>query len=99
MLKNPDPVVSERIRECMKLGLGSNKERYDEELGKLVDEFGPDFVSQHACEETWFGGQECPPGHCKRPEGYSEFDSEDECTCRQACLAYIEAFIGVRCTN
>jgi hypothetical protein len=87
----------ERVHECMKLGLGRNAERYDEELAELVDEFGADFVAHQACEEARFGGKECPLGYCERPEGYGL--PGEEITCREACLAYIESFIGVRCAN
>jgi hypothetical protein len=81
----------------MKLGLGRDIERYNEELAELVDEFGVDFVAHQACKETWFGGKECPLGHCGRPEGYG--CPGEEYTCREACLAYIKNFIGVRSAN
>jgi hypothetical protein len=40
IVKNPHQVGIERIYECMRSGLGGNEVRYDEELAKLVDEFG-----------------------------------------------------------
>jgi hypothetical protein len=99
MFKKPESLVIERIHELNKTRFGSDTERYDKELTELVDEFGVDFVSQHACDETLFAGQECPPGRCERPGGYSGPEDGREYTCREACLAYIECFIGVRCTN
>jgi hypothetical protein len=85
----------ERIHACMKLGLSCDQTLYDEELGKLVDEFGVDFVCRHACEETWHSVEACPPGHCERPDGHGVVDPEDgEYTCRQACRAYIEFAMG-----
>jgi hypothetical protein len=94
--KNPHHVVIERIHKCIRSGLGGNEVQYDAELAELVDEFGVDFVSQHACEETWHGGEECRPGHCERPDGHGVLDpdTEGEHTCRQACRAYVEFFVG-----
>jgi hypothetical protein len=100
--QNPDHVVVERIHDCMRSGLGgANVVQYDEELAKLVDEFGLDFVCQHACEETWAGGDECLRGRCERPDGHGALDpdTEGEYTCRQACRDYVEFFVGRAPTN
>jgi hypothetical protein len=77
--KDPHHVIIERIHECMRSGLGGNQVQYDEELAKLVDACGVDFVSQHACEEMWAGGEECPAGRCERPcsSASSRPDHED----------------------
>jgi hypothetical protein len=101
MSKNPHHVVIERIHECMRSGLGADQVKYDEELARLVDEFGVDFVSQHACEETWSGGEECSAGRCERPDGHGVLnpDAEGEYTCRQACRDYVEFFVGCPPTN
>jgi hypothetical protein len=101
MKEMPTHVVIERIHECMRPGLGAHRVKYDEELARLVNEFGVDFVSHHACEETWSGGEECPPGHCERPDGHGVFgpDAEREYTCRQACRDYVEFLVGHASTN
>lgn len=86
----------ERIHECMRLGLGGNQIECDTELAKLVEQFGEEFVCQHACEETWAGGKECAAGHCERRDGHGAWDTdaEGDVTCRQAAQAYIECCMG-----
>jgi hypothetical protein len=81
-----DPAV-EWVHEVMRLCTAGNDNPYNAELTRLVDEFGADFVSQHACQEAAEGGERCPEGHC---EMYDEY----LCTCGEGMQQYIEDFIG-----
>jgi hypothetical protein len=98
---NQNKVVIERIHECMRLGLG-DQEAYETELARLVDEFGVGFVSKYACEETWFGGEQCPLGRCERPDGHGVFDPDADGVSTRAGKAlrdYVEFFVGLPCAN
>ena len=61
------------------------------ELTKLLDEFGIDFVCQHACKTEAYGRGACPEGHCERP-----LEGVEDCTCRQAMFDNIDIFVGFR---
>ena len=86
-----------RVHRCLRKGLGKNQFEYDAEVIKLIDDLGSEFVCQHACENTWWGGKECASGHCKWPDGHGAVDldaGEEECTCREAMRQYIEYHLG-----
>ncbi len=51
----------------MKLYHSEESKLWVPELTKLLDEFGIDFVCQHACKTEAYGRGACPEGHCKRP--------------------------------
>jgi hypothetical protein len=97
-LREAEPRTVERVHRCVRTGLrGNNSSKYDAELVKLIDDLGIDFVCQHACENTWWGGKECAPGRCKWPDGHETVDleaGEEECTCGEAMRGYIEHCMG-----
>ena len=59
-----NPAV-ERARQVMKLDHSRDEKLYNAELAKLLDEFGIDFVCQHACQEAAHERETCPEGHCE----------------------------------
>ena len=80
-----------RTRQIMKLYHSEDFKLWVPELTKLLDEFGIDFVCQHACKTEAYGRGACPEGHCKRP-----LEGVEDCTCRQAMFDNIDIFVGFR---
>jgi hypothetical protein len=87
---SPNPVIK-RTRQVMKLYHSEDPKLWVPELTKLLDEFGIDFVCQHACNAEVYGRGACPEGHCKRP-----LEGVEDCTCRQAMFYNIDSFVGYR---
>jgi hypothetical protein len=83
----------ERARKVMKLYQSKDYTRYNAELTKLLDEFGIDFVCQHACRAETDGRNACPEGRCERP---LEYTGDKDCTCREMMFYYIDSFVGYR---
>ena len=82
-----------RARQVMKLCHSGGEKPYKAELAKLLDEFGMDFVCQHACQEAAHGRKACPNGQCAKP--YEHTGSHD-CTCGEMIFSYINDFVGYR---
>jgi hypothetical protein len=81
-----------RVHEIMKLAASRDEAQYRKELAKLVDKFGADFVSDHACRKVERGGKACSVGQCRQPY-------HPECTCKEGMAEYIDAFVGYRTEN
>jgi hypothetical protein len=91
--KAPTNESIKHARKVMKLYQSKDYTRYNAELTKLLDEFGIDFVCQHACRAETDGRRTCPEGRCERP---LEYTGDEDCTCRQAMFYYIDSFVGYR---
>jgi hypothetical protein len=91
--KAPSSESIRRARRIMKLYHTGGPELYSTELAKLLDEFGIDFVCQHACRAEAYGRGACPEGRCERP---LEYTGDEECTCREAMYYNIDSFVGYR---
>jgi hypothetical protein len=53
--KSPSNAAIRRARQVLKLCHSGGEKPYKAELAKLLDEFGMDFVCQHACQEAAHG--------------------------------------------
>jgi hypothetical protein len=91
--KTPPNAAIARARQVMKLHHSGDDKLYNAELAKLLDEFGVDFVCQHACQEAAHGRKACPEGHCAKPY---EHTGADDCTCGEMMFYYIDSFVGYR---
>jgi hypothetical protein len=89
----PTNASVQRARRVMKLYQSGDYKRHNAELTKLLDEFGIDFVCQHACRAETDGRGACPEGRCERP---LEYTGDEDCTCREMMYYYIDSFIGYR---
>jgi hypothetical protein len=78
-----------RVHQVMKLATSCDEAQFRKEVAKLIDTFGADFVSEHACRKVERGGPACSAGHCRRPD-------HPECTCSEGMAEYIDAFVGYR---
>jgi hypothetical protein len=92
MKTSPNPVIK-RTRQVMKLYHSEDPKLWVSELTKLLDDFGIDFVCQHACRAETHGRGACCEGHCERPK---EYTGAEDCTCRQAMFYNIDSFVGYR---
>ena len=88
--------TAESVVQCMRRGNRGGPDEYtwDEykaELLRLVNEYGEDFVCDHACDRLRDSeGVACHVGSC------AELDAYDGVTCRDACRTFIELFLGHR---
>ena len=95
MIQTKAPTMSsiKRARKIMKLYHTGGAELHSAKLAKLLDEFGIDFVCQHACRAEAYGRGACPEGRCERP---LEYTGAEDCTCREAMYYNIDMFVGYR---
>jgi hypothetical protein len=91
--KAPSSESIRRARKIMKLYHTEGPKLHSTELAKLLDEFGIDFVCQHACRAEAYGRGACPEGRCERP---LEYTGDGDCTCREAMYYNIDCFVGFR---
>jgi hypothetical protein len=91
--KAPSSDSIRRARKVMKLYHSGGPKLHNTELAKLLDEFGIDFMCQHACRAEVYGRGACCEGHCERP---MEYTGAEDCTCRQAMFYNIDSFVGYR---
>jgi hypothetical protein len=82
-----------QVVQCMQRGTRGAPDEYtwDEykaEMTRLVDEFGEDFVCNHACEGLREAGIACRDGSCTQRDTYGGD------TCRDACRSFIEVFLS-----
>ena len=89
--KAPTHESIKRARKIMKLYHTGGAELHSAKLAKLLDEFGIDFVCQHACKAEAYGRGACPEGRCERP---LEYTGSEDCTCREAMYYNIDMFVG-----
>ena len=82
-----------RARQVMKLGYSGDEKLYKAELAKVLDEFGMDFVCQHACQKAAHEREACPNGQCAKPY---EHTGNHDCTCGEMIFSYINDFVGYR---
>ena len=78
-----------RVHQVMKLATSRDEAQYRTALAKLVDKFGAEFVSEHACRKVERGGKACSAGQCRQPY-------HPECTCKEGMAEYIDGFVGYR---
>ncbi len=91
--KAPTHESIKRALKIMKLYHTGGPKLHRVELAKLLDEFGIDFVCQHACKAEAYGRGACPEGRCERP---LEYTGAEDCTCREAMYYNIDMFVGYR---
>ena len=91
--KAPSKNSIKRALKIMKLYHTGGPDLHRAELAKLLDEFGIDFVCQHACRAEAYGRGACPEGRCERP---LEYTGAEDCTCREAMYYNIDMFVGYR---
>ena len=85
----PKDAAVKLVHQVMKLATSCKEAQYRKAVAKLVDKFGADFVSEHACRKVERGGQACSTGDCKRPD-------HPECTYSEGMAEYIDGFVGYR---
>ena len=91
--KAPSSESIRRARKIMNHYHTGGPKLHSTELAKLLDEFGIDFVCQHACKAEAQGRGACPEGRCERP---LEYTGDEDCTCREAMYYNIDCFVGYR---
>jgi hypothetical protein len=91
--KAPSSESIRRALKIMKFYHTGGPEHCSSELAKLLDEFGIDFVCQHACKAEAEERGACPEGRCERP---LEYTGDEDCTCREAMYYNIDCFVGYR---
>jgi hypothetical protein len=82
-----------QVMQCMRRGTRgapdeSTWDEYKTELVRLVDEFGEEFVCDHACERLREAGTACRDGSCAQRSAYGGD------TCHDACRSFIEVFLS-----